>query len=69
MESSLAALRWFGAGYGFDVFALDIMQAYDYGLSAAEQLGETDTFIARARVTIAAAGGFVRESLRSRIAT
>jgi len=68
MESSLAALRWFGAGYGFDVIALDIMKAYDYGWSAAERLGETDAFIARVRATIAAAGGFVRDSLRSRIA-
>jgi hypothetical protein len=68
MEASLAALRWFGAGYGFDVTSLDVIEAYDHGWRSAERLGEQEIFAARARELLTAGDDFVRRSLRTRIA-
>jgi len=64
LEASLAALRWFGQGYGFDVTSLDIVEAYGHGLRAAESLGRSDEFRTRAAAVIATGDSFVRESLR-----
>jgi hypothetical protein len=64
LEASLAALHWFGRGYGFDVTSLDIVEAYGHGLRAAESLGRSDEFRARAAAVIEDGDSFVRKSLR-----
>ncbi len=68
MEAALAALRWFGAGYGFDVTSLDVIEAYDCGARAAKQLEQSAAFAARTRETLAGADRFVRDALRLRLA-
>jgi hypothetical protein len=64
LEASLAALRWFGRGYGFDSTSLDIVEAYGHGLRAAESLGQADEFRGRAAAIIENGTPFVRDALR-----
>jgi hypothetical protein len=64
LEASLAALHWFGRGYGFDVTSLDIVEAYGHGLRAAESLGRADEFRTRAAAIIEDGDSFVRNALR-----
>jgi hypothetical protein len=64
LEASLAALHWFGRGYGFDITSLDIVEAYGHGLRAAESLGRADEFRTRAAAIIQNGDSFVRDALR-----
>lgn len=41
-EAGLAALRWFLAGYGYDIIALDVSSAYRHTMNAAAHAGLTD---------------------------
>ena len=40
LEAGMAALHWLVAGYGYDVTAADVLDAYTHTLAAAEHLGE-----------------------------
>ena len=64
LEASLAALHWFGRGYGFDVTSLDIIAAYDHGLRAAQSLGRSEDFRSRALAIVSTGDTFVRDALR-----
>jgi len=39
MEAGMAALRWLVEGYGYDIAGMDVRQAYDYAMKAAENAG------------------------------
>jgi len=36
MEAGMAALRWLVEGYGYDITGMDVREAYDYAMKAAE---------------------------------
>jgi len=38
----LAALRWLGEGYGYEITAADVWDAYSHTMKAAERLGQTE---------------------------
>jgi len=39
MEAGMAALRWLVEGYGYDITGMDVREAYDYAMKAAENAG------------------------------
>lgn len=45
VEAGMAALRWLVEGYGYDITAMDVREAYNYTIRSAENLGcKQDTF-------------------------
>jgi hypothetical protein len=64
LEAALAALRWCAAGYGYEVTAVDISQAYGCGLRAAEQLARSDEFRNRVIEIDGPSNAFVRKAIQ-----
>jgi hypothetical protein len=62
LEAGLAALRWLGQGYGYEVTGADVWTTYSHAKQVAERLGRGDEIRARVR-ELAANGGFVAEVL------
>ncbi|MEA3470328.1 MAG: hypothetical protein U9R24_01265 [Thermodesulfobacteriota bacterium] len=45
VEAGMAALRWLVEGYGYEIIGLDVQEAYDYTMKAAENAGcKSETF-------------------------
>jgi len=45
VEAGVAALRWLVEGYGYEITGLDVLEAYDYTMKAAENAGcKSETF-------------------------
>ena len=45
VEAGVAALRWLAEGYGYEIIGLDVREAYDYTMKAAENAGcKAETF-------------------------
>ena len=42
LEAGLAALRWLGEGFGYEVSGVDVWAAYSHTLNAAERVGRCD---------------------------
>lgn len=42
LHSALASLRWMAHGYGYELTGLDVLEAFDLAMKAAEKLGRTD---------------------------
>ena len=49
----MAAVHWLVAGYGYDVTAADVLDAYTHTLAAAERLGRAETTRQRIRDLVA----------------
>ena len=68
---ALAALRWLGEGWGYEVTSTDVVEAYDRALDAATRLNMVDAVTSQIRQFIdsneSASMLFVRQSLRRRI--
>jgi hypothetical protein len=62
LEAGLAALRWLGQGYGYEVTGADVWTTYSHTMQVAERLGRRDEIRARIR-ELAANGGFVADVL------
>jgi hypothetical protein len=39
LDAGLAALRWLGMGYGYEITGIDVRAAYSYTINAAERIG------------------------------
>jgi len=70
IEAGMTALQWLLRGYGYDVTALDVHQAYSYTMKAAENAGRKDESLARvremvgnARCETSSAGGILKARL------
>lgn len=62
----MAALRWLVEGYGYEITALDVMNAYSYTMQAAEHAGCADATQRRIRDLVAkdsSGGHFVTKVL------
>lgn len=71
VEAGLTALRWLAEGYGYEVTSVDVLDAYDFTIKAAEIAGlgaETHTRIHRIVARNAPGGSFLNEALRRRLA-
>lgn len=53
LEAGLAALRWLGAGYGYEISGVDVWAAYSYTINAAERIGRGDEVRERIRALVA----------------
>ena len=49
MEAGLAALRWIAEGYGYEITGLDVREAYDRAMRAAEIIGGRENALNRIR--------------------
>ena len=67
LEAGLAALRWLGQGYGYEVTGSDVWAAYSHTLQAAARLGRRDEIRARIRELVPSAG-FVADVLGRELA-
>lgn len=70
VEAGLTALRWFVAGYGYDVTALDVLNAYDNTMKAADHMRCRDQVIERILDLLGrndSRGRFVAGTLRQRL--
>ncbi|MGP6192618.1 MAG: hypothetical protein ACLPSH_21755 [Vulcanimicrobiaceae bacterium] len=63
LEASVAALRWIGKGYGYEIAVIDVLGAYRSGQRAAERLGAAEAFQSRVRAIVAAGDGFLKTAL------
>ena len=67
----MAALRWLGEGWGYEVTSIDVVEAYDRAIDAASRLNKTDD--ARDQIlqlvdsSDSASMRFVRQSLHGRM--
>ena len=43
----MAALRWLGEGWGYEVTSVDVMEAYDRAMDAAARLNNIDDITER----------------------
>lgn len=66
MQAGLAALRWLGKGYGYEVTGADVWAAYSQTIEAAERLGRHDEIRARIRELLPASA-FVTNLLASQL--
>jgi hypothetical protein len=64
LEAALAAMRWFCAGYGFEVTALDVSQVHRDGLRAAEAIGRAPEFRARVAEADGPSKAFVLKAIQ-----
>ena len=62
LEAGLAALRWLGHGYGYEITRADVWTTYSYTMQVAERLGRRDEICARVREVVPSAG-FVADVL------
>ena len=53
MEAGMAALRWLVEGYGYDITGMDVREAYDYAMKAAENARCKGEAFDRARKMVA----------------
>jgi hypothetical protein len=68
VEAGLLALAWLVKGYGYEVTAVDVWDAYDETMAAAERLGVVEETRGLVRAMVKAAGsGLVAEELRRRV--
>jgi hypothetical protein len=51
-EAGLAALRWLGEGFGFEVSGVDVWAAYSHTINAAERVGRCDEVRERVRILV-----------------
>lgn len=69
LGSAMAALRWLGEGWGYEVTSADVVEAYDRALDAASRLNEIDDVTDQIRQLVeskeSASMQFVRQSLRA----
>ncbi|WNZ62049.1 hypothetical protein QEG98_40565 [Myxococcus sp. MxC21-1] len=56
LGAGLLALHWLVQGYGYEVTSLDVRDAYQATLAAAERLGDADGAKGRIRALLAAGG-------------
>ena len=63
LEAGLAALRWLGQGYGYEVTRVDVRTTYSHTMEVAERLGRRDEIRQRIRELVPSAG-FVADVLR-----
>ena len=66
VEAGLAALRWLAEGYGYEISGLDVREAYDHTMQAAEKAGcktETHARIHALAASDASAGRIVAKAL------
>jgi tetratricopeptide (TPR) repeat protein len=68
LEAGLAALRWLGQGYGYEIIGADVWPAYSHTMQAAERLGRREEIRARIR-ELAANAGFVADVLGRELGT
>jgi hypothetical protein len=52
-KADLAALRWLGEGYGYEVCGADVLVAYSYTINAAERADRCDEVRERIRSLVA----------------
>jgi hypothetical protein len=62
LEAGLAALRWLGQGYGYEITRADVWRTYSRTIQVAERLGRRDEIRARIRELVPSAG-FVADVL------
>lgn len=43
LEAGITALKWLAQGYGYDVTSVDVLNAYEHTMKAAEKLGNEET--------------------------
>jgi hypothetical protein len=69
----MAALRWLGEGWGYEVTSADVVEAYDRAMSAADRLNNPDGVKDQIRQLVesneTARMQFVRQSLLRRLRT
>jgi hypothetical protein len=53
LEAGLAALRWLGEGYGYEVNGADVWAAYTHTMNAAERVGRREVVRERIRTLVA----------------
>ncbi len=67
----MAALRWLGEGWGYEVTSVDVMEAYDRAMDAAARLNNIDDITERVWQLIEASDNaatqFVRQALQVRM--
>jgi len=54
VEAGMAALRWIGAGYGYEITGLDVLSAYSSTMEAAKNCNAVDEIEGRIRELLAA---------------
>ena len=52
LEAGLAALRWLGEGFGYEVSGVDVWAAYSHTINAAERVGRCDEVRERVRILV-----------------
>jgi hypothetical protein len=62
LEAGLAALRWLGQGYGYEITRADVWRTNSRTIQVAERLGRRDEIRARVRELVPSAG-FVADVL------
>ena len=70
VEAGMAALRWLAEGYGYEITALDVLNAYTHTMEAAENDGRIDEIGRRIRdlaTRESAAEGFVARVLARKL--
>ena len=71
LGSALAALRWLGEGWGYEVTNVDVVEAYDRAIDAASRLDKTDDVSDQIRQLVESGEGasmlFVRQYLHGRM--
>ena len=72
LGAAMAALRWLNEGWGYEVTTIDVVDAFDLALAAAERL-RIDNVLDQIRVLLderqGASNAFVRQSLSRRLCT
>ncbi len=53
VEAGVTALRWLVEGYGYDITGLDVLEAYDYTMKAAQNAGCESETLGRIRQLVA----------------
>ena len=71
LGAAMAALRWLGEGWGYEVTSGDVVEAYDRAMDAANRLNNTDDVNDQIRQLVeskeSASMQFVRQSLLRRL--
>lgn len=57
IEAGMTALRWLVEGYGYEITGLDVLDAYDYTMKAAENVGCRHETVERIRGLVAGESG------------
>lgn len=71
LGATMAALRWLGEGWGYEVTNVDVVEAYDRAIEAASRLNKTDDVIDQILQLVESSGSasmrFVRQSLHRKM--